>query len=66
LLRFIPREPDSFDWRARSFCKPRVMEDERWEISKSSLARLFLPQSAVDAVKNWRYEPFQLDGNPVK
>jgi len=25
-----------------------------------------LAQSAVDAVKNWRYEPFQLDGNPVK
>lgn len=25
-----------------------------------------LARSAVDAVKNWRYEPYQLDGKPVK
>jgi TonB family protein len=25
-----------------------------------------LAQSAVDAVKHWRYKPYELDGNPVK
>jgi protein TonB len=23
-------------------------------------------QSAVDAVKHWRYKPYELDGKPVK
>jgi protein TonB len=25
-----------------------------------------LAQSAVDAVKHWRYKPYELDGKPVK
>ena len=25
-----------------------------------------LAESAMNAVKNWRYEPYELDGKPVK
>jgi len=38
-----PAGARQFRLEARSFCKPRSWRTERWEISKSSLARLFLP-----------------------
>ncbi len=43
-----------------------VMEDGTVGNIKVVAGAPVLAQSAVDAVKNWRYEPFQLDGNPVK
>jgi TonB family protein len=43
-----------------------VMEDGRVGDIKVVEGSPVLARIAVDAVKNWRYEPFQLDGKPVR
>jgi protein TonB len=43
-----------------------VMEDGTVRDVKVVEGSSVLAQSAVDAVKRWRYKPYQLDGKPVK
>jgi protein TonB len=43
-----------------------VMEDGTVGDIKVVKGSPLLAQSAVDAVKNWRYQPYQLNGQPVK
>jgi TonB family protein len=43
-----------------------VMEDGTVRDIKVVEGSQVLAQSAVDAVKHWRYQPFELDGKPVK
>ncbi len=43
-----------------------VMEDGTVGDAKVVEGSPVLAQSAVDAVKQWRYKPFELDGKPVK
>ena len=43
-----------------------IMEDGTVRDVKVVEGPPVLAQSAVDAVKHWRYKPFELDGKPVK
>src|ERR1035441_10317930 len=43
-----------------------VMEDGRVRDVKVVEGSPVFAQSAVDAVKHWRYKPYELDGKPVK
>jgi protein TonB len=43
-----------------------VMEDGRVRNLKLVEGSPVLAQSAMDAVKQWRYKPFLLDGKPTK
>ena len=43
-----------------------VMEDGTVRDVKIVEGSAVLAQSAVDAVKHWRYQPYELDGKPVK
>jgi protein TonB len=43
-----------------------VMEDGTVSDVKVVAGPPVLAESAVDAVKHWRYQPFALDGKPVK
>ena len=43
-----------------------VMEDGTVRDVKVVEGSPVLAQSAVDAVKHWRYKPYELDGKPVK
>jgi protein TonB len=43
-----------------------VMEDGTLRDVKVVEGSPTLVQSAVEAVRRWRYEPFELDGKPVK
>jgi len=43
-----------------------VMEDGTVGAIKVIKGSPPLAQSAVDAVKNWRYQPYELNGKPVK
>lgn len=43
-----------------------IMEDGTLRDVKVIEGEPLLAQSAMDAVKNWRYKPYELDGKPVK
>jgi protein TonB len=43
-----------------------VMEDGTVRDVKVVEGSPVFAQSAVDAVKHWRYKPYELDGKPVK
>ena len=43
-----------------------IMEDGTLRDVKVIDGPPLLAQSAVDAVKRWRYKPYELDGKPVK
>jgi protein TonB len=43
-----------------------VMEDGTVHDIKVVEGSPVLAQSAVEAVKHWRYKPYELDGKPVK
>jgi TonB family protein len=43
-----------------------IMEDGRLGEIKVITGSPLLARAALDAAKDWRYQPFQLDGKPVK
>ena len=43
-----------------------IAEDGKLRDVKVVTGQPLLAQSAVEAVKRWRYKPYELDGKPVK
>jgi TonB family protein len=69
LNRTAPLYPDAAQTQriqGRVVVEAMVMEDGSVGELKVVQGHPLLAQSAVDAVKRWRYQPFMLDGRPIR
>ena len=69
LSRIMPVYPDQAQTQriqGRVVVEATVMEDGSVGALKVVQGHPLLAQSAVDAVKRWRYQPFVLDGKPIQ